>query len=57
GEGKIVKIDESMFGKRKYNRGRIPKGQWVVGGIERGRNKMFFVPIVNQNTQTLTDII
>jgi hypothetical protein len=34
GEGKVVQIDESLFGKRKYHRGHVVKGQWVFGGIE-----------------------
>ncbi|KAG8227915.1 hypothetical protein J437_LFUL011843 [Ladona fulva] len=36
GEGKVVEIDESKFGKRKFNRGRLVEGKWVFGGIERG---------------------
>ena len=35
GVGKIVEIDESKFGKRKYHRGRRVDGVWVFGGIER----------------------
>ncbi|GFW08984.1 putative isxo2-like transposase domain protein [Trichonephila clavipes] len=35
----IVEIDESMFGKRKYNRGKRVKGTWVFGGIESHQNK------------------
>ncbi|XP_047521980.1 uncharacterized protein LOC125060908 [Pieris napi] len=34
GPGKIVQIDESKFGKRKYNRGRHIEGHWVLGMIE-----------------------
>ena len=41
GEGKIVEIDESKFGKRKYNRGKRAKGHWAFGGIERGSGNFF----------------
>ncbi len=29
-----VEIDESKFGKRKYNRGQNIDGHWVLGGIK-----------------------
>ena len=32
GNGVIVEIDESKFGKRKHNRGHHVEGVWVVGG-------------------------
>ena len=35
GVGKIVEIDESKFGKRKYYRGKRVEGQWVFGGTRK----------------------
>lgn len=41
GPGTIVEIDEAQFGKRKYNRGRLVEGSWVLGGIQRDTKKCF----------------
>ncbi len=41
GVGKVVEIDESKFGRRKYYRGRYRDGHWVFGGVERGTNNVF----------------
>ena len=35
GEGHIVEIDESLFGKHKFNRDHRVHGTWVFGGIDR----------------------
>ncbi|XP_069968781.1 uncharacterized protein [Bactrocera oleae] len=40
GPGKIVQIDESKFGKRKYNKGRRVEGHWVLGMVEDGSDDL-----------------
>jgi transposase-like protein len=58
GKDKVVEIDESLFGKRKYHRGRINKGQyWVFGGVEQGTNNCFLVPVPKRDSATLLPII
>ena len=53
GPGVEVEIDESKFGKRKYNRGRVVDGHWVFGGIERGSGKCFLVEVEKRDAATL----
>lgn len=53
GPGKIVEIDEAMFGKRKGNVGRPLIQQWIFGGVERGSTKSFFVPVDSRDQVTL----
>jgi hypothetical protein len=57
GNGKIVEIDESKFGKRKYHKGHRVEGQWVFGGIERESGKCFMVPVDKRDRKTLIPII
>ena len=57
GDGKVVEIDESKFGKRKYNRGRSVDGHWVFGGIERGTSKSFMVIVPDRTKDTLLPIV
>ena len=45
GPDKIVEIDESKFGKRKYLRGHRVQGQWIFGGVERGSIQFNFIYI------------
>ena len=40
-----VEIDESKFGKTKFNRDRYIEGQWVFGGICRQTKGCFLVPV------------
>jgi transposase-like protein len=57
GPGKIVQIDESKFGKRKYHRGHRVEGQWVFGGIEEESRRSFMVAVEKRDESTLLPII
>ena len=57
GEGFTVEIDESKFGKRKYNVGRVVEGQWVFGGICRESRQFFMVPVEDRTSETLLQVI
>ncbi|KAF8794324.1 hypothetical protein HNY73_002315 [Argiope bruennichi] len=54
---KIVEVDESKFGKRKYNRGHLVEGQWVFGGVERGSGRTFLVAVHDRKAETLVSCI
>jgi len=54
---KIVEVDESKFGRRKYHRGHPLKSQWVFGGVERESGRTFLVPVPDRTTDTLVAII
>lgn len=57
GSSKIVEVDESLFFRRKYNRGRMLNNQWYVGGIERGTRNVFIVPVERRNTETIVRVL
>ena len=52
-----VEIDESKFGRRKYNRGRYSEGHWVFGGIKRVTGESFLVEVEKRDAATLIPII
>jgi len=54
---KTVEIDESKFGRRKYQRGHSVKGQWVFGGVERQSGEKFLIPVPARTSDTLMAII
>ncbi|GBO18782.1 hypothetical protein AVEN_158451-1 [Araneus ventricosus] len=56
GVGKI-EIDESKFGKRKYNRGRHVEGKWVFGGLLRYSNECFFEVVDERSADVLLEVI
>ncbi|CAG2189290.1 unnamed protein product [Mytilus edulis] len=57
GPGLIVEIDEAKFGKRKYNRGRVVDGNWVLGGICRETKEIFLMKVDKRDKDTLIPII
>jgi transposase-like protein len=57
GNMKVVEMDESLFFRRKYNRGKLHNNQWYIGGIERGSRKVFIVPVPNRNAITISEVI
>lgn len=57
GSGRTVEIDESKFGKRKYNRGHRVEGKWVFGGVERETGRCFMIPVESRGKDVLLCII
>ncbi|OQS55483.1 hypothetical protein EHP00_1925 [Ecytonucleospora hepatopenaei] len=58
GEGIIVEIDDSKFGKRKYNRGHKVDGVWVLGMVEKTADRrIVLIPVKDRNSNTLEALI
>ncbi|GAB1610125.1 hypothetical protein Ahia01_001298500 [Argonauta hians] len=57
GPGLIVEIDESLFVRRKYHRGRTVANQWVFGGFCRTSKKGFLVAVPDRTSDTLLPLI
>ena len=54
----VVEIDESAFaGKRKHNRGKVRKTQWVFGIVDRNSKRQKFFHVPDRKRQTLLNII
>ncbi|XP_018399788.1 PREDICTED: uncharacterized protein LOC108777409 [Cyphomyrmex costatus] len=49
GQGKVVEIDECKIGRRKYQRGRVVEGSWILGFIERGSPENYRLEICPEN--------
>jgi len=59
GPGRVVEVDESKFGKRKFSRGKKVDGVWVFGGIERDNDPphCFFETVTDRSAEKLVPII
>ena len=57
GLGHIVEIDESLFSRRKYNRGRIVREQWIFGGYDPATKEGFLLSVPRRNAATLMPLI
>lgn len=58
GIGIEVEIDETKMGKRKYNRGHMVEGVWVIAGVERTpEKKVFAVSVPDRTAATIKEII
>jgi hypothetical protein len=57
GEGKVMKIIESKFGKRKYHQGHYVKGQWVFCGVKRDTGRTFPDAVHDRSAKTLIGLI
>ena len=54
-----IEVDESKFGRHKYEKGRLLEGQWIIGEICRETKDVFFAicPNNKRDAPTLIDII
>jgi hypothetical protein len=59
GVGVTVQLDESKFGRRKYNKGRRTEGHWVLGMIADGSEdlRLILCPNNKRNAKQLLPII
>lgn len=51
----VVEVDESMFGRQKYHRGRKVKGHWVLGAKDKTTKQIFLKHVEKRDKPTLED--
>ncbi|XP_050691605.1 uncharacterized protein LOC126983150 [Eriocheir sinensis] len=52
-----VEIDETVYAKRKYNKGRMLKEQWVFGGVCKETRDVFLYAVERRDRSTLESCI
>ena len=57
GPGHTVQIDESLFSRAKYNRGRARRAFWIFGGYDCTTGLGFLVPVPNRSRNILIPLI
>lgn len=52
-----MEIDEAKVGVRKYNRGRVVPGHWVIGMIERGDQAKYRLKVIPDNRRDAATLL
>ena len=57
GDRVVVEVDETLFTKKKYERGRVLNQVWLFGGIEKFSQKKFIVPLTQGQDRSAKCVI
>ncbi|KAI4293528.1 hypothetical protein PAPHI01_2802, partial [Pancytospora philotis] len=57
GPGRCVQMDESYFGKRKYNTGRLRRYVWVFGAIDVTSREFMMHSVPNRKCESIGPLI
>lgn len=59
GPGHVIEIDEMKMGRRKYERGRVVEGSWILGMIDIQTNeiRLEICPDNRRDQNTLLNLI
>lgn len=57
GDGHIVQVDEMKIGRRKYNRGRLVNGTWVLGMVDTTTGEVRYEVVENRSSDALIPVI
>lgn len=52
----VVQVDEAPIGRRKYNRGRLVEGTWVIGLVDEAGNVRLEM-VERRDKNTLAEVI